>query len=163
MSPDPSLNSESLRALPAGRVKMSRRFVRTVVPWLVVAAVVGLIVELMTPRVMCPHSSPGRETRWRVDIVTLRSALDDYCIQHGGRYPTELQALYVPDEHGNTYLGGNAPPRDAWNSEYQFDPPSREYPAGRVWCLGQDGQPGGEGDDADVSEFDIEVPSRRDA
>jgi general secretion pathway protein G len=160
VSHDPSLPPESFSTVRAHRAKQSEHFVLRAAPWLVIALIVPVLVVAFHPREL-DHDrrlNPAAETA--IGIITLRGTLDEYSHQHGGHYPTELGVLFAPDEHGNSYLEGKVPPQDGWHRDYQFDPPSREHPEGRVWSFGKDGEPGGEGDDADIDEYDLDLRPR---
>ena len=84
------------------------------------------------------------------DIVALCAAVDMYTIQNGGRAPESLEVLVTPDENGRTFLNGNrAVPLDPWKRAYRYEPPTANTDY-RVYTLGRDGKPGGDGEDIDV-------------
>jgi general secretion pathway protein G len=86
----------------------------------------------------------------KADIIAIDSALKEYAIMNGGKYPDSLAVLVVPDANGRKFLESKALPRDPWGHEYLYDPPSAQHPEPRVYSYGKDGKPGGEGEDADI-------------
>ena len=94
-----------------------------------------------------------RARRLRVDIHALCNAIDNYAIENAGVYPASLADLLETPEGRPAFIKGNRIPVDPWGAEYLYEPPvgDRNY---RVSTLGRDGQEGGEGEDADVSNLD---------
>ena len=115
-------------------------------------AVFGTIV-LFLLLVPASHSDRRSDTlRARSDLVTIFTSLSEFAIDHDGKYPDTLQALVTPDAEGHGYLQGfdGRIPRDPWQREYLYERATPEHPVPRVGSLGKDGEPGGEGDDADI-------------
>ena len=119
---------------------------------MVVVVIIGLLATMVVPAVM-KRLSIATGTTARVDIMTLSSALDEVAILNGGRYPDSLEALVTPDENGYTMIRASKLPNDPWGMPYMYDPPMSGQPF-RVYSYGKDGMPGGEGDDADLSNLD---------
>ena len=117
---------------------------------MVVIVILGLLATLVVPKVF---DSLKRAFGGKVksDIMAISSALDDYAINNGGRYPDSLEELVTPDENGYSYLKQKSVPLDPWQMPYQYEPPVAGQPDARVYTLGADGAVGGEGDNADVS------------
>ncbi|MEZ6004405.1 MAG: type II secretion system protein GspG [Planctomycetota bacterium] len=86
----------------------------------------------------------------RGDLSALSNALQSYAMANGGDFPDSLEHLVERDANGKSFLQQSVVPRDPWKNEYVYMPPegNREY---ELWCYGKDGQPGGEGDDRDLS------------
>ena len=130
---------------------------RRVWPWVLVGCIVavpvgvvafGVLATLVVPNVLT-RLDKAFEDKVRADLTAIESALKEYAINNGGRYPDDLEALVIPDEHGHTYL--SELPLDPWRRPYVYDPPSHpDQPEPRVYTLGSDGVPGGSGDAADV-------------
>jgi general secretion pathway protein G len=93
--------------------------------------------------------------RVKVDIVSIESALENYAINNSGRYPDTLEPLVTPDVNGATYLRAKVLPKDAWDRDYLYDPPSPGNPLPKIYSLGRDGRTGGTGEDADVDNISI--------
>jgi general secretion pathway protein G len=102
---------------------------------------------------MAMSISPENAQAWQ-DIASIQQAIDAYAVENQGRCPDSLEALVTPDASGRTFLDRDAVPVDPWGNPYQYEPPSEERLEPRVYSLGADGMPGGEGADADVEMFD---------
>jgi len=147
---------KTLRPMASRKRALSRRRAGakgfSLVEMLVVVAIVGLLVGLVGPAAMRQLQS-SRVSATEAQIDQLRAALDIYQIDTG-RLPTEdvgLTALVsnpgVPGWNG-PYLRDGEMPSDAWGGAflYQYN---GDIP--RVISLGADGQPGGEGRNADIA------------
>jgi general secretion pathway protein G len=122
----------------------------TLAEMMVVIVIIGLLATLVVPSVISKIATAFKG-KAKADIMQIESALKDYAIQNGGKFPDSLEALVTPDANGHTFIEGKRLPKDPWKNEYQYDPPSPGHPEPRVYSFGKDGQPGGEGDDADIS------------
>jgi hypothetical protein len=68
--------------------------------------------------------------------------------------------LVTPDQNGRTFLKGyTSVPLDPWKNAYVFEPATSgsDY---KIISYGKDGQPGGEGDDADIDNFSMKNQGR---
>lgn len=126
----------------------------SLVEMMVVIVILGLLATLVVPNVMGRYNAATVE-KARVDIVTIVNALKEYAIRNGGRYPDTLEPLVVPDANGETYLDERVLPRDPWGNEYAYEPPTAGETRPHVVSYGRDGQPGGEGMDADVDSWSL--------
>jgi general secretion pathway protein G len=133
----------------------------TLIELLVVILIIGLLAGLVGPRIL-GRVSDARTATARTQIEMLGLALDNYQLDNGS-YPTTEQGLAalqekptrdpVPLDWHGPYLK-KAIPNDPWSRPYQYASPGQHNPAGYdLWTLGRDGQPGGEGDDADVTSW----------
>ncbi|MHC4375308.1 MAG: serine hydrolase [Planctomycetota bacterium] len=95
----------------------------------------------------------AHQAKARADIAALCNAIDMYAIENAGLHPVSLQELVAPSDGGASYLKGARVPTDPWGAIYAYEPPTEQAPY-RVFTLGKDGQEGGEGEDADVSNRD---------
>jgi len=122
---------------------------------MVVIVILGLLATLVVPKVV---ASLGRAFQGKVksDITTITNSLNEYAINNGTRYPESLDELVTPDENGFTFLNARSVPLDPWGNEYQYEPPMPGQPEPRVYTLGKDGQVGGEGENADISNFSLQ-------
>jgi general secretion pathway protein G len=104
----------------------------------------AMVREVMTQEVM------AQQALARSELAALRTALEQYAVMNGGRYPHDLEALMLPDENGAALLEGWEFPVDPWGAPYRYDPPGPDRAEPRVYTYGADGLPGGEGEDADL-------------
>ena len=130
----------------------------TLIEVLVVIAVIAMLAALVAPNVF-QHVGTAKDATARSQIELLGAALDAYRLDNG-RYPTTEQGLEalqvqptiqpVPSNWRGPYLR-RAVPDDPWGMPYHFLSPGDVNPRGYdLFSLGADGEPGGEGEDADI-------------
>jgi general secretion pathway protein G len=127
----------------------------TLVEMIVVLAIIALVAALIVPNVI-GRPDQARVTTANTDLRTISAALKMYRLDNGG-YPTTDQGLKALAERPNTpplpsawSPEGYLPqvPVDPWGNPYVY----QATPSGfALRSLGKDGQPGGEGLDADLS------------
>ncbi len=131
-----------------------RRAGVTLIEMLVVVMIIGLFAMLVVPR-MLNRASAARVTAARAQINAFMTALGAYKLDTG-TYPTTeqgLQALRQAPQGANQWNGPYLPaeiPVDPWGRPYVYKFPGDHGDEPDVISLGQDGQPGGSGLDADV-------------
>ena len=126
----------------------------TLAEMMVVIVIIGLLATLVVPNVLQKFAFASKK-KAEVDIAAIESALKEYAIRNGGKYPDSLEVLVTQDVNGQTYLEGKTVPKDPWGHEYVYEPPGPGQPQPIVRSYGKDGQPGGEGDDADFDNLSI--------
>lgn len=128
----------------------------TLLELLVVMVIIGLLAAYVGPRYF---SQIGRsEIRAaQAQLVALRDALDAYRIDVG-QYPVteqSLTALTVRPENGSRWNGPylqKAVPLDPWGHPFQYRSPG-EHGDYDLYSWGKDGQPGGSGEAADITNW----------
>ncbi len=127
----------------------------TLIEMLVVVTIIALFAALVAPRMM-HQADNARKTQAAAQINSFMTALGAYKLDTG-TYPTTeqgLQALRVQPENMTQWQGPYLPkdiPNDPWGHAYIYKFPGdhgAEEPD--IICLGADGQPGGEGLNADI-------------
>jgi general secretion pathway protein G len=128
----------------------------TLLELLVVLVIVGMLVGYVGPRYFSQLGKSEAKVA-RAQIDALEKALDHYRLDTG-RYPNTEQGLAAlmarpanePKWQG-PYLNKGLP-TDPWGNPYQFRSPGqhREYD---IWSNGKDGQPGGTGEAADITNW----------
>ena len=131
-----------------------RRAGFTLAEMMVVIVIIGILATIVVPNVMQKFFQSQR-AKATADIVSIVGALKEYAMNNAGKYPDSLEVLVTPDVNGHTYLEGKKIPRDPWKNEYMYEPPSSGQPQPRIYTYGKDSQPGGEGDDRDIDNFNI--------
>lgn len=134
--------------------RRTRRAGFSLAEMMVVIVILGLLATLVVPNVIQRLASAFRG-KAKSDIMAIDSALKEYYILNGGKYPESLEALVTPDENGETFLDKRTLPVDPWGNEYLYDPPGSGESRARVYSHGKDGQPGGDGDNADIDNWSI--------
>jgi general secretion pathway protein G len=133
----------------------------TLIEIMVVVVILGILAALVAPNVI-RRIDDARITKAKSDIRSYETALNLYRMDNF-RYPTTeqgLQALVTrPTDPNikNWKEGGDIDgvKKDPWGNEYAYiSPVTRgDYD---LYTLGADGQPGGEGADADIGNWNIE-------
>lgn len=130
----------------------------TLIEILVVIAVIAMLAALVGPNVFQQVGS-ARDATARSQIEMLGAALDAYRLDNA-RYPTTEQGLSalwtrpttdpVPNNWRGPYLRKDIP-ADPWGGEFLYVSPGEVNTNGYdLVSLGADGEPGGEGEDADI-------------
>jgi general secretion pathway protein G len=114
-----------------------------------------VLATFLVPNVVQKFQFTSRK-KAEADIVAIQSALTEYSVANGGKYPESLEALVTPDVHGWTYLNAMHVPKDPWGRTYVYEPPGPGNPRPRIFTLGKDGKPGGEGDSADIDSSSVD-------
>ena len=132
----------------------------TLVEMLVVITIIGLIMSLVGPRVL-NYLSESKVKAARIQVQSFTSALDLFYLD-AGRYPTTsegLTALVKPaaglSAWNGPYLKGGAVPNDPWGRAYVYRSPG-ERTAYEIVSYGADGQEGGTGNNADITQASTE-------
>jgi general secretion pathway protein G len=133
----------------------------TLIEILVVITVIGLLAALVGPRIL-GRVSEAKSATAKAQLEMLGVALDNYRLDNGS-YPTTEQGLTALQEKPSRdpaplnwrgpYLK-RAIPADPWGRPYVYRSPGEHDAAGNdLSTLGKDGQPGGEGEDADITSW----------
>jgi general secretion pathway protein G len=131
-----------------------RRAGVTLIEMLVVVTIIGLFVALVAPS-MFKKADQARITAARNQIHNFMTALGAYKLDTG-LFPTTEQglvALRVKPSESNQWNGPYMPldiPKDPWGHDYVYKFPGDHGEEPEITCLGADGQPGGEGLNADI-------------
>jgi general secretion pathway protein G len=139
----------------------SARYGFTLVEIVVVIIVLGLLAGLVAPQII-GRVSDAKSATARTQIEMIGVALDSYRLDNG-RYPTTQQGLEalrvepatdpLPNNWRGPYLRREVP-MDPWGRSYEYLSPGQENPGSYdLFTLGLDGQPGGEGEDADITSW----------
>lgn len=129
----------------------------TLIELMVVLVIIGVLAALIVPNVL-DRADDARVTAARTDVNNLMQALKLYKLDNQ-RYPAAEQGL---DALVRRPSAGTAPPNwrpyldklpnDPWGRPYQYLNPGVHGEVD-VYSLGADGQPGGEGKNADVGSW----------
>lgn len=129
----------------------------TLVELLVVLVILVLLASLVAPRVVGYLGSSRTKTA-KVQIQSLTTALELYKVDTG-RYPTTtegLKALVEPPPSAASwngpYLTKKEVPTDPWGRPYAYRAPGQHGPFD-IASLGADNQPGGTGENEDVTNW----------
>jgi general secretion pathway protein G len=138
----------------------------TLIEIMVVVIIIGLLAAVIVPSVV-GKVGEARVAKAKQDIQAIGTALTMYRLDNF-KYPTSDQGLKALIEQpadptirnwkkGGYIQDGNL--KDPWGNEYQYVYPGthgREYD---LYSFGADGQEGGEGEDADVGNWNLDAQS----
>lgn len=128
----------------------------TLLELLVVMVIIGLLAGYVGPRFFSQIGKSEVNTA-RAQVDAFEKALDQYRIDVG-RYPaTEqgLDALMTAPAGASRWQGPylrKAVPADPWGNAYRYRHPG-EHGEYDIFSYGADGQPGGEGTNADITNW----------
>ncbi len=130
----------------------------TLIELLVVVTVIAVLASLVSPMVF-RNVGDAKVSTARSQIEAFGLALDSYRLDND-YYPSTAQGLGalmaapggepVPRSWRGPYLKRGVP-LDPWGRAYQYRSPAARGDDYEVLTLGRDGQPGGAGEDADIS------------
>jgi general secretion pathway protein G len=135
----------------------------TLIEIMVVVTILGILAALIVPRVI-GRTDDARVAAARHDVAQLMSALKLYRLDNG-RYPSSEQGLQALVEKPTVdplpanwkpggYLDAPRVPKDPWGNDYQYLNPGLHGEVD-ILSFGRDGQPGGEGPDADIGSWTL--------
>jgi general secretion pathway protein G len=137
----------------------------TLLELLVVIAVIATLAAIVAPAVF-RNVGDAKSNAAKSQIEIFGLALDSYRM-HNDMYPSTVQGLEAlrttptQGELPRNWLGPylrRAIPTDPWNRPYVYTSPGQANPDSYdLYSLGRDGQPGGAGEDADLTSWGGEV------
>ena len=139
---------------PKNHNKLQRGF--TLLELLVVMVIIGLLSAYVGPKLFTQIGKSETKVA-KAQIEAIVKGLEQYRIETG-RYPTAEQGLaaLMAAPAGEARWAGpymaKKLPIDPWGRDYLYRIPG-EYAEFDVYSVGGDGQPGGEGDDADIGSW----------
>jgi general secretion pathway protein G len=136
----------------------------TLIEILVVIIIITILASIVSVNVL---RKPGeaRVSAAKLQIKQLQTAVQLYKTEQG-RTPTQEQGLEalvskpvtdpMPQQYpADGYLESRKLPKDPWNNDYIYLVPGRGGEVFEIISYGSDGEPGGEGDAADLSSSEL--------
>jgi general secretion pathway protein G len=137
----------------------------TLIEIMVVVIILGLLAGLVLPRILGQEEKARVESA-KVQIRALEGALDALKLDIGFYPSTDqgLDALIKKPETGRIpsrwreggYLKPARIPKDPWGKDYVYISPGSEGREYEIISYGADGEPGGEGNNADIESWTIQ-------
>jgi general secretion pathway protein G len=133
----------------------------TLIEIMVVIAILGIMAAVVVPKLV-GHTDTAKISAAKQDIANLKQALILYKLDNHN-YPTTeqgLQALVTKPQSGPPANGWKSDgyleklPKDPWQNPYQYLNPGIKGEFD-IFSYGADGQPGGEGINADIGSWDL--------
>jgi general secretion pathway protein G len=134
----------------------------TFIEIMVVVAILAILAALVIPRIM-GRTDDAKRTAAKVQIRNIEGALQLYKLDNGV-YPSTEQGLKALVEKPSVgvipkkwKLGGYLPklPEDSWQNPYKYLSPSQKGDY-EIISLGTDGEVGGEGINADITNWNLD-------
>jgi general secretion pathway protein G len=136
----------------------------TLIELMVVIVILGVLAGLIIPRIM-GRPEEARRMKARIQIESIETALKLYKLDNGS-YPTTeqgLQALVEAPSVGalakqwrkGGYLEKGQVPKDPWGNEFVYLSPG-VHGDFDLSSYGKDGQGGGEDENADINNWELE-------
>ncbi|MCG8567796.1 MAG: type II secretion system major pseudopilin GspG [Desulfobacterales bacterium] len=133
----------------------------TLIELLVVVVIIGVLASVVGPRFF-GKTEQAKISAARAQIENFSIALDSYQLDTGA-FPTTEQGLAAlvtktatPPEPKNwrgPYLRKKEIPSDPWGNPYLYEYPAKNGPDFDLLSYGKNGQLGGTGDDADITNW----------
>ena len=126
----------------------------TLIEMMVVVTIIALFAALVLPK-MLTQGDKARVTSAKAQINAYMTALGGYKLDTGTFPTTEqgLTALRVKPAEANQWNGPYMPqdiPKDPWGHDYVYKYPGDHGDEPDILCYGADGQPAGDGMNADI-------------
>ncbi len=136
----------------------------TLIEILIVIVILSILVWQLAPRIM-GKPEEAKQLKARMDIGALETALKLYKLDNGV-YPSSeqgLEALVEAPTVGQLpkkwreggYLEKRKVPKDPWENDYVYLSPGLHGDFD-LTSYGADGEPGGEGNDQDINNWELE-------
>lgn len=136
----------------------------TLIEIMIVIVILGILAWQVVPRIM-GKPEEARRLKARMDIASLETALKMYKLDNGVYPSTEqgLQALIEAPTIGQLprkwrkggYLEKGRVPMDPWENDFLYLSPGLHGDFDLI-AYGNDGEPGGEGDNLDINNWELE-------
>lgn len=136
----------------------------TLIELLVVLVIIGILAGYVGPKIM-GRPEEAKRTKAAMQIKGIETALELYKLDNGLFPSTEqgLQALVEPPSVGTLprkwrdggYLEKATVPKDPWGNDFVYLSPGSHGDFDLI-SYGIDGEEGGEGDNADINNWEIE-------
>ena len=124
----------------------------TLIEIMVVLIIIAIMASFVVPSVI-NRPDQARFTKVKNDILTIESALDLYKLDNG-IYPSNDEGLEaLIEDEDNLYL--KRLPLDPWSEPYQYSNPGENSKID-IFSLGADSQLGGNGNDKDIGNWNLE-------
>jgi general secretion pathway protein G len=136
----------------------------TLIELMIVVIILGILALYIGPKIM-GRPEEAKQVKAKVDIAALETALKLYKLDNSVYPSTEqgLQALIEKPETGvipkqwreGGYLEKNKVPKDPWKNEFVYLSPGVQGDFDII-SYGADGEPGGEDQNKDINNWEIE-------
>ena len=136
------------------RARRRREAGITLIEMLVVVTIIALFAALVLPQMM-NRADRAKRTAAHAQIIGFMTALGTYKLDTG-TFPTTEMGLKALREKPENVSGWQGPylqkevPKDPWKDDYIYKYPGDHGDEPDITCYGADGQPAGDGMNADI-------------
>lgn len=120
----------------------------TLAELMVVIVIIGLLATVVVPNVV-GYLFRAKRGIAEQQVANLNAAIKNYLINNNGRLPDSLEDLVKKDANGQSFLDSDVVPLDPWENAFFYH--AENNGTFEIGTYGADGQPGGEGDNADIT------------
>jgi general secretion pathway protein G len=130
----------------------------TLIEIIIVVIILSLIAALVGPRLF-KKVEKSKQQITRTQIVMIENSVKMFKLDTG-RYPTTEEGLKILMENTGGISNWDGPylekgvPKDPWSKDYVYTYPGKNYTF-EIVSLGADGLPGGEGENKDINNWEI--------
>lgn len=130
----------------------------TLIEIIIVVIILSLIAALVGPRLF-KKVEKSKQQITKTQIVMIENSVKMFKLDTG-RYPTTEEGLKVLLENTGGISNWDGPylekgiPRDPWGKDYVYTYPGKNYTF-EIVSLGADGLPGGEGENKDITNWEM--------
>jgi general secretion pathway protein G len=127
----------------------------TIIEVIVIVVILGVLAAVIAPRVL-QRIGQSKQSVAKAGVASMTTAVSQYIIDCGTPEGGASLSILVEKPGDATswkgpYLTNADDVKDPWGNDYVLIIPSQHGNADfDIVCYGADGQPGGEGDDADI-------------
>jgi len=126
----------------------------TLIEIMIVVTIIAIMGALVVPRLM-DLPQKARVTRAKMDVNTIKLAINKYSVEHNGIIPSTEEGLKkLVDEK---YLENKKDVlNDPWGRPWNYRSPGEKDASNEfeIWSLGADGKEGGDGVNADIKSWE---------
>jgi general secretion pathway protein G len=147
---------------PPGRVARPDQSGFTLIEIMVVVIIIGLLAAVVVPQFL-GRVDDARIAKAKQDIQAMQTALTMFKLDNYV-YPTTEMGLKALAQKPDSTLIKNWRPggylqhlnKDPWGNDYQYVTPGTHGGEYDLYSMGADGQPGGEGLNADIGNWNLD-------
>jgi general secretion pathway protein G len=128
----------------------------TLIEMMAVILILGLVTSLVAVNVMDRVEWAKVQTT-RVKMRAVEGALEMFQLEKAAYPETDpgLVALLEPGTGGRAFVRDEEALEDSWKRRFGYEQPGTQHAQGYdLWSNGRDGNPGGEGPDADLTNWE---------
>lgn len=126
----------------------------TLVEMMAVVIIIGILAAIIAPKFF-KQTDQAKINAAKTTLLKVESAIEMYRMQTS-KFPEDLRDLVKEPEGVKGWNGPYLPkvPRDPWDVKLEYSYPGNHDTEYDLYSLGADGQEGGEGPDADITNWD---------